>query len=33
MKKITNKTVLRQGNKLFQPVEVDEVIYWVDNRF
>lgn len=32
MKQITNKTVLRQGDKVFQPVEVDGVIYWVDEE-
>ncbi len=28
MKKITNKTILKQGDKTFQPVEVDGVVYW-----
>lgn len=32
MKQITNKTVLKQGDKLFQPVEVENVIYWVDEE-
>jgi hypothetical protein len=30
MKKINNKTILIQGDKTFQPIEVDDVIYWVD---
>ena len=29
MKKITNETILKQGDKIYQPVEVDGVIYWV----
>ncbi len=29
MKKITNKTVLKQGDKTYQPVEVEGVVYWV----
>jgi hypothetical protein len=29
MKKITNKTILKQGDKSYSPVEVDGVIYWV----
>jgi len=28
MKKITSKTILKQGDKTFQPVEVDGVVYW-----
>lgn len=30
MKQITNKTILKQGNKTFQVVESDGVIYWRD---
>jgi hypothetical protein len=29
MKQITNKTILKQGDKTYQPIEVDGVIYWV----
>jgi hypothetical protein len=29
MKTITKNTILKQGEKTFQPVEVDGVIYWV----
>jgi hypothetical protein len=29
MKKITEKTILKQGDKEFQPVEADGIIYWV----
>jgi len=29
MKQITNKTALKQGDKTYQPVEIDGVIYWV----
>lgn len=32
MKQITNKTVLKQGDKTFQPVEVDGVIYWITEK-
>jgi hypothetical protein len=32
MKQITNKTILKQGNNTYQPVEVDGVIYWVDKK-
>lgn len=32
MKKITNKTFLKQGDKIYQPVEVDEVTYWIDTN-
>lgn len=32
MKQITDKTVIIQGDKTFQPVEVEGVVYWVDNR-
>lgn len=31
MKQITNKTILVQGDKTFQPIKVDGVIYWVDD--
>jgi len=31
MKTITNKTALVQGDKTYEPIEVDGVIYWVDN--
>jgi hypothetical protein len=30
MKQITKKTILKQEDKTFQPIEVDGVIYWVD---
>ena len=30
MKQITNKTILKQGDKTYTPVEVDGVVYWVD---
>ena len=30
MKKITKNTILKQGNKVYQPIEVDGVIYWID---
>jgi site-specific recombinase XerD len=30
MKQITNKTILKQGDKTYQPIEVDGVIYWID---
>jgi len=32
MKQITNKTILKQGDKTYQPVEVEGVVYWVDNK-
>jgi len=32
MKQITNKTVILQVDKTFQPIEVDGVVYWIDNR-
>lgn len=32
MKQITNKTILKQGNKTYQPVEIDGVIYWVEKQ-
>lgn len=32
MKQITNKTILKQGNNTFQPVEVDGVVYWTDGK-
>lgn len=28
MKQITNKTILKQGDKVYYPVKVDGVIYW-----
>jgi hypothetical protein len=31
-KQITNKTILKQGDKTFQPIEVDGVIYWIDKE-
>jgi hypothetical protein len=31
MKQITNKTILKQGDKTYQPIEVDGVIYWIDD--
>ena len=30
MKQITNKTILKQGDKIYNPVEVDSVVYWID---
>jgi hypothetical protein len=30
MKQITKNTILKQGDKTFQPIEVDSVVYWVD---
>lgn len=30
MKKITNKTILKQRDKIFSPVESEGVIYWRD---
>jgi hypothetical protein len=30
MKQITNKTIIKQGDKAYPPVEVDGVVYWVD---
>lgn len=30
MKKVTNKTILKQGENTYQPIEIDGVIYWVD---
>jgi hypothetical protein len=30
MKQITNKTILKQGDKTFHPLEIDSVIYWID---
>jgi hypothetical protein len=32
MKQITNKTILNQGDKTYQPIEVNGVIYWVDKE-
>jgi hypothetical protein len=32
MKKITNKTILKQGDKTFVPIESDGVIYWRDEH-
>ena len=32
MKTITKNTILKQGDKVYQPVEVDVVIYWLQNR-
>lgn len=32
MKKITNKTIIRQVDKIYQPVEIDGVIYWTTNN-
>jgi hypothetical protein len=32
MKQISSKTILKQGDKTYQPIEVDGVIYWVDNE-
>ncbi len=29
MKQITNKTILKQGDKTYQPIGIDGVIYWV----
>lgn len=30
MKKITNKTILKQGDKPYHPVEVDGLVYWIN---
>lgn len=30
MKKITYKTLLKQGDKVYQPIEYDDNVYWVD---
>jgi hypothetical protein len=32
MKRITNKTILKQGDKEFQPIEVDGVVYWLNDN-
>jgi hypothetical protein len=32
MKQITNKTILKQGDKTYQPIEINGVIYWVDKE-
>lgn len=32
MKQITKNTILKQGDKIFQPVEVDGVVYWVTEK-
>ena len=32
MKKINKNTILKQGEKTYQPVEVDGIIYWVDRE-
>jgi len=32
MKKITNKTILKQGDKTYHPIEVDKVIYWYEDK-
>jgi predicted amino acid racemase len=32
MKQITKNTILKQGDKTYQPVEVDGIIYWVDKE-
>jgi hypothetical protein len=32
MKQITNKTILKQGQNTFQPIEVDGVIYWYEDK-
>lgn len=32
MKQITTKTILKQGEKIYQPVEVNDVIYWTDGE-
>lgn len=32
MKKITNRTLLKQGDKTYKPIEVDNVIYWIDKE-
>jgi hypothetical protein len=29
MKKLTNKTILKQGDKTYQPIEIERLIYWV----
>jgi hypothetical protein len=30
MKQITIKTILKQGDKIYQPIESNKIIYWVD---
>jgi len=32
MKQITNKTILKQADKIYPPVEVDGVVYWIDEN-
>ena len=32
LKKITNNTVLKQGDEIYQPVEIDGVICWIDDK-
>lgn len=32
MKTITKHTILKQGDKVYQPVEVDGVIYWISGN-
>ena len=30
MKKITENAVLKQGDKTYQPIESEDIIYWID---
>ena len=32
MKRITHKTLLKQGDKKYEAVEVDGVIYWINDE-
>jgi hypothetical protein len=32
MKQITNKTIIKQGDKTYQPIEVDGVVYWTSKE-
>jgi hypothetical protein len=32
MKTITNKTLIKQGGKLYQPIEIDKIIYWISDE-
>jgi hypothetical protein len=32
MKKVTNKTILKQSENTYQPIEIDGLIYWVDDK-
>ncbi len=32
MKQVTNKTIVKQEEKIFEPVEVDGIIYWCESK-